>query len=69
MAMTGRELQVLLRLLEARDGERAHLGERSELLLRQPQAAPGPDRFFDKRRPIDLKLPFHRLSMREEVVV
>ena len=43
-----RKLKVLLGLLKAGNGRRAHPGERGHLLLRQVHLSPAADRFFDK---------------------
>src|SRR6202048_4658800 len=59
-----RKLNVLLIVLETRDRRRADLGQRGELLLRELHSSPAADCFFDKNWPIELKLPFHRRSIR-----
>src|SRR6266540_3013829 len=60
----GRNLKVLLRILEAGNRRRAHLCQQGQLLLGQVHSSSSADRFFDKNWPIELKLPFHRRSMR-----
>jgi len=48
------KLKVLFRLLQTRNGRRAYLRKRGQLLLRQIQLSSSADRFFDKNWPIDL---------------
>lgn len=64
-----RKLDVFIVLFEARNSRRADFSERRELLLRQVQAVPSPDCFFDKKCPIEAKLPFHLRSIRSSKVL
>ena len=57
------QLNVLFSLLEARDRTGADLRDFREALLRYAELFAAADRLFDKSRPIESKVPFHRLSM------
>ena len=57
------QLNVLFSLFKTRDRTRADLRDFREALLRYAELFAAADCLFDKSRPIESKVPFHRLSM------